>query len=101
MFVYICTYYLINKTNLQKMESVNNTETAGFLAAYEMLPAGIQSKVRERIQKECDWRSDFTFYGKVKGTARIKNPEWKVLEEIFADYGIDAHTGKTYQPSIQ
>jgi hypothetical protein len=77
------------------MKSKNNTLNRGFLKAYDLLPAGIQSDVRNQIQKSCDWNADSTFYAKVKGTTPIKSPEWRVLEEIFQAHGIDVHSGKS------
>ena len=77
------------------MEKESNTTKVGFLEAYNQLPAGIQGMVRNRIRKECEWEAHTTFYAKVNGTSPIKLPEWRVLREIFAEYGIDVFTGQT------
>lgn len=75
----------------------SNTPNGGFLKAYHLLPAGKFTRVKEEIKKQCDWASDSTFYSKARGSRAIKNPEWRVLEEIFRSHGIDVHTGKTLQ----
>jgi hypothetical protein len=77
------------------MKSENNTTKVGFSKAYDMLPAGIQASVRARIMQECEWVSSGTFYNKMNGVAPIKLPEWKVLQEIFGESGIDVFTGET------
>ena len=79
------------------MSIENNTLFGGFRKAFDLLPAGIQTDVKRHIKLTCEWNSDSTFYAKVRGSRPIKNPEWRVLEEIFASHGIDVHTGQHFK----
>jgi hypothetical protein len=74
------------------MNKESNTLTRGFSRAYYLLPAGIQSHVKNEILKQCEWAPG-TFYAKARGDLRIKNPELRILEEIFTSHGIDVNTG--------
>ena len=65
-----------------------------FSAGYEMLPAGIQSDVRNAIMKECGWRALATFHNKRKGIRRLSPLEAKVIENHFHKHNIDPWTGE-------
>ena len=80
------------------MNKENNTLNGGFSKAYYLLPAGIQSTVKKEILMQCEW-SPGTFYAKARGDLRIKNPEQRILEEIFSSHGIDVYSGATLKTS--
>jgi len=79
------------------MNSEINTEKeikTEFAKGYVMLPAKFQIPVRDNIMKECGWKSIITFHQKRKGNVQISILEIPVIEKHFAEYNIDAWTGK-------
>lgn len=86
---FIFVLYFDNKTKLQKMESSNNTANRGFQKAYNMLPAGEQSKIRAKIMDTCDWNADSTFYAKLNGSTPLRKLEREALKAIFQVWNID------------
>ena len=75
------------------MNTVNNTTKRGFQKAYNMLPAGEQDRVREKIKETCDWQHS-TFYAKLNGNTPIKKLEKAALEAIFKAWDIDVWKGE-------
>ncbi len=84
----------VYESKLRKMTTESNTTIRGFSEAYKKIPSGDLGFVRHRIMQECEWNSLATFYMKKSGGSKVKAPEWRVLNEIFSDYGIDAETGE-------
>lgn len=76
------------------MNTGNNTSNAGFLKAYNKLPADQQANVRNEILNTCDWGAATTFYAKVNGNTTIKKLEWAALAEIFSRFNINVRTGE-------
>ncbi len=76
------------------MEKVNNTTNKGFKKAYNLLPAGEQTKVRKKIQETCGWTTS-TFYLRLKGETSLRPLERIALESIFNAWDIDVWTGKS------
>lgn len=82
------------------MESSNNTTNRGFLKAYNMLPAGEQARIRNKIMDTCDWGADSTFYAKLKGDTPLRKLERTALEAIFKAWNIDVWTGNYIKQAV-
>lgn len=80
------------------MKIKQKTQLEGFAKAYDLLPAGVQSNVRDKIKDTCDWQAESkecgTFHNKRKGASPINKLEAKALKTIFAKYNIDVATGE-------
>lgn len=79
---------------------VNNTKNAvspNFNKAYGMLPASKQVEFRENLKEKCGW-SHMTFHNKKHGETSFSPLEIGAVEEAFAEFNIDAWTGKYIKP---
>ena len=65
-----------------------------FIRGYEMVPAKMQTKVRDEIMKKCGWSSIMTFHLKRKGKRPIKILEVPVIETVFSQFNINPWTGE-------
>lgn len=65
-----------------------------FNESYYSLPANAIKSVKHRMMTEMNW-SISTFHYKRRGESPIKPDEVGKIEKLFAEYGIDAWTGKT------
>lgn len=81
------------------MDRANKTANEGFQKAYNKLPAGEQTSVKEKIKETCDWTNS-TFYAKLKGSTPLRKLERAALELIFVSWNIDVWTGE-YIKSIE
>lgn len=67
----------------------------GFTKVYYKLPCDTITSVKERIKKACGWKSDSTFYSKLRGMRPVHDHEKEIMVALFREYGIDFNTGET------
>lgn len=75
------------------MDTLLRTPYRTFSEGYYALPIGKVKDVKYRLMSELGW-SISTFHYKRRGETPIKEAEQLFIEELFAEYGIDAWTGK-------
>ncbi|NQU86975.1 MAG: hypothetical protein HQ541_14560 [Mariniphaga sp.] len=69
-----------------------------FNGAYKMLPQRLRNKVKDKLTTDVFMVQNLqTFYNKKNGKELITDFEWRQIEKIFEEYGINAKTGKLCQ----
>ena len=71
-----------------------------FSMAYDAIPGGMLSVVRNEILVKCKW-SDELFYKKKNGQRSISDEDAKTVEKIFRKHGVDACTGTPLESVAQ
>jgi hypothetical protein len=70
-----------------------------FDVAYSALPPKLRSEVKNKITSQVFMvNNQQTFYNKKNGKENITDYEWDKIMDVFAEYRIDATTGKITEP---
>lgn len=73
-----------------------------FNRAYKMLPPKLRKTVQERLMKDVFMvEHNQSFYRKKNGHEGITDYEWKGVQSIFSEYGINVETGEICQITEQ
>lgn len=76
------------------MTEVNmKKDLRGFRAGFDSLPRKHLLEVRGILMEKCGW-SKQSFYHKCNGINKLHSLEIPVIEEVFAEFNIDAWTGE-------
>lgn len=80
------------------MQTKNSKNLSNFKAAWNAIPRTLQPEVRDLIKEKGRIDSDYKFND--RKTGRVTPCEFEAIAicEVFAEYGIDAVTGKQLVP---
>jgi hypothetical protein len=88
------TFVLSNHTNIIKMRNQVNSENTvhDFSRAYARMAPPQRKAIYREVLHWTGW-CRLTFYNKKNQPARLRKPEIKIIELVFAGYGVNAWDG--------
>lgn len=67
----------------------NNEKPKGFLEAYNAVPHGQIKEFKENVMDLCDWKSNVTFYSRVRGETILSKPEKAIIITELKKYDLE------------